>query len=452
MIRFTSLARRTEIGANSYLLEFDESRILLDSGMHPKSAGDEALPDFSLLPEFGTLDAAVLSHAHLDHAGSMPLVQRQHPDMPVYMTTATQAVAEALLHNSVNVMTSQREELGIDHFPLFTHREVGLVAKNWMGRKPGRPFEMSDHGPKCTFYESGHVLGAIGAEMEFNGRTVFYTGDIHFEDQTIVRGADFPEEGIDVLILECTRGAAARDPEYTRWREGERLAAAIEACIERRGSVLIPVFALGKTQETVTLLYELQRARQLRRQPIHIGGLGVKMTTIYDRFTNRVRRNHRGMHLLRTDGLTRTPPRGELPKVEQGQIYAISSGMLTQHTMSNRLASRFLGSERNLIAAVGYADPDSPLGHLMNTEPGAEVELDSRHDPVRRECEVLGFDFSGHSPRDQLVDYAAKLKPEMTILVHGDQDAIDWMEKEITQRVPETKVVVPTPGQALEIG
>ena len=108
MIQFQSLARNVEIGANSYLLTLGKNRILLDAGMHPKKAGENALPDLGEI-DYGSIDAAILSHAHLDHSGAMPVVQRSHPDMPVFMSPATCVLTEALLHNSVNVMTYRKD-------------------------------------------------------------------------------------------------------------------------------------------------------------------------------------------------------------------------------------------------------------------------------------------------------------------------------------------------------
>ena len=128
MIRFQSLTRNIEIGANCYLLSLGNKRILIDSGMHPKAESRDALPQFDHIID-EPLDAAILSHAHLDHSGSLPIIQRHYPEMPVFMSEATDALAQALLHNSVNVMTSKREELGITDYPLFTHREIHKVNR-----------------------------------------------------------------------------------------------------------------------------------------------------------------------------------------------------------------------------------------------------------------------------------------------------------------------------------
>jgi Cft2 family RNA processing exonuclease len=152
-------------------------------------------------------------------------------------------------------MTSKGEELGINEYPLFTHREIHKVNRQWHPRRNGKKFELHETGgASCTFYDAGHVMGAVGSLFEFSGKKIMYTGDVHFEDQSILKGADFPREKIDVLILECTRGGTALDPEYSRWSEAERLALSMEECLEGKGSVMIPLFAMGRTQETIMML------------------------------------------------------------------------------------------------------------------------------------------------------------------------------------------------------
>ena len=215
---------------------------------------------------------------------------------------------------------------------------------------------------------------------------------------------------------------------------------------------MIPLFAMGRTQETIMMLYELQKAKKLRKVSFLIGGLSIKMTKIYDRFSKRIRRNHQGLNLMRVKGLLSTPrSRGELPKLEQGKIYTLSSGMMTEKTMSNRLAQQFIANPRNLVACVGYADPDSPLARLIQSERGEEVLLDSKKDPVKRQCSVQSFDFSGHAPRESLIEYAESVNPEKIILVHGDRPAIEWMQERLTQRLPETKVIIPDPGKEIDL-
>ena len=196
-MRLTNLTRENEIGANSYLLETSRSRLLLDSGMHPKREGRAALPDLALIGR-DPLDGIVLTHAHHDHIGSVPVAQRQSPGTKVYLTELTALLADAMLHNSVNVMSSQREELGITDYPFFTHKEVEEAVLDWIPLRMRRPVQV---GEDCTieFFDAGHIPGSAGVRVMADGRSVFYTGDVQFEDQSFCIGADFPREHVDVL-------------------------------------------------------------------------------------------------------------------------------------------------------------------------------------------------------------------------------------------------------------
>ncbi|PYI60342.1 MAG: hypothetical protein DMC60_08220 [Verrucomicrobia bacterium] len=122
-MKFINLTGRTEIGANSYYIEIGRHRLILDCGMHPKNTGEDALPHFKAIAD-RAIDAILISHAHQDHIGTLPLAMRRSPGARVFMTEATAEIGNLLLHNSVNVMTRQREEIGEMSYPLFTHRET----------------------------------------------------------------------------------------------------------------------------------------------------------------------------------------------------------------------------------------------------------------------------------------------------------------------------------------
>src|ERR1700724_2954069 len=129
-MRFINLTRQTEIGANSYFLELDGKKMVLDAGLHPRQEGDAALPHYRLIPD-GSLDAILITHAHQDHIGSLPVLMRRQPQARVFMTDATADIGDVLLHNSVNVMMRQREEWGTMLYPIFTHREADRAADLW---------------------------------------------------------------------------------------------------------------------------------------------------------------------------------------------------------------------------------------------------------------------------------------------------------------------------------
>src|SRR5476651_1318574 len=128
---FTNLTRANEIGANSYLLDFEgDGRVVLDAGMHPRAEGGQGLPQLERL-KFDSVETILVSHAHHDHTGALPLLMRDHPGARVFMSEATYYLADPLLHNSVQVMLKQKAEKNIAEYPLFTHRELDQVTRVW---------------------------------------------------------------------------------------------------------------------------------------------------------------------------------------------------------------------------------------------------------------------------------------------------------------------------------
>lgn len=451
-MKFTNLTRAEEIGANCYLLEVAGARILLDAGMHPRAIGAQATPDFSVLGGKG-FDALVLTHAHQDHVGCLPLAMRQAPGAPVFMTEATAAIADIMLHNSVNVMMRQREELSLPDYPLFSHREVERLAEEWRLVDLGAKFDLSgdqdgDGAVTCEFFDAGHILGSAGALVRAEGKRIFYTGDVNFEDQTLMRAAKFPEDSIDVLIMETTRGDSPVPDGFTRKREEARFIAALQAALDEGAPVLIPVFALGKSQELLALLYESRRNGSLRGGfGLYVGGLGAKVTAATDQLRGAAPRRHGDLKLATCLPMEVVGGRdmAQLPVLPR-TVYAVSSGMMTENTLSNMLAPRILENPRAHCMFVGYSDPESPAGHVRKSAEGGEVILDPRRPAVRRRCRVDEFTLSAHSTRDGLLDYARRLQPGKILLVHGDPPAVAWFARELARACPRSEVIIPAPG------
>ncbi|MEP6699124.1 MAG: MBL fold metallo-hydrolase [Verrucomicrobiota bacterium] len=458
-MKLTNLTRRTEIGANSYLIEAAGQRLVLDSGMHPKEEGEEALPNFRALGD-RPLDAIIISHSHLDHIGTLPVLMRRQPDARIFMTEATADIGSVLLHNSVNVMTRQREEIGVTMYPLFTHRETDRATDRWRGWPLRQPFTLAGErarpnesdGLTAEFVDAGHVLGSSGVLLRAEGRTIFYSGDVNFDDQTIMAGARFPESGVDVLIMETTRGDNPLPVGFTRAAEEQRLAVAIERTFANGGCVLMPVFALGKTQEALAMIYKFRREKLLGEFPIYIGGLSMKMTEIYDRRSAMTRRHFPRLQLLEEVApfILNGQTIRDSPAIA-GRIYALSSGMMTPKTLSNIFARRVLENPRHSIFFVGYADPASPAGVLKTAKPGDLVSLDPDEPAQPLRCGIEQFQFSAHASRESIVRYVKQLAPKKIVLVHGDPAAVEWTRAQLAVELPGSEVIVPAPGVEIDL-
>ena len=458
-MKFINLTRQTEIGANSYYLEIGHHRLVLDCGMHPKNLGEDALPNFKAIAD-RDIEAILISHAHQDHIGTLPLLMRRFSNARIFMTEATAEIGSTLLHNSVNVMTRQRARAEATSYPLFTHRETDRASERWRWCPlrqrilitGERSSESGTDALTFEFFDAGHVLGSTGIVLRGGGRTVFYTGDVNFDNQTIMEAAIFPEGKIDILIIECTRGDHVKPEGWTRAGEERRLAEAIGRAFERGSCVLIPVFALGKTQEMLAMLHKFRRERLLPDFPIYIGGLSSKFTDIYDRRAHRTRRQLPRLQLMKEvapfilndETIRDVPARG-------GRVYALSSGMMIPKTLSNVFARRLVENPQHSIFFVGYANPESPAGLLRETAAGGEVALDPDWPPQRVRCNVQQFQFSAHATREGLVDYAKKLSPKKILLVHGDPPAVEWMRSTLTDELPDSDVIVPSPGTEFEL-
>lgn len=458
-MKIQNLNPANDIGASAWFVESENHRLLLDAGTHPKRDGNSSLPLYGSL-RAPDLDAIVLSHCHHDHVGSLPVAVRRFPRAHVLMTELSYFLVERVLHNSVNVMQRQREELGLREYPLYTHDEVDEMAARFQGFRYGREVEWAAHhrlrggnpSPTLEFLDAGHTLGSAGVMVRGKKETLFYTGDVSFGDQTLLRGAAFEDAQADVLIMETTRGNRAVPPGFTREAEAERLAEAINRVQKRKGSILIPAFALGRTQEILALLALLTQAGRLRRQPIYIGGLGRVFTEIYDLQAHRTHRQHSGLQLNQALNLV-VLERGEAESMRlgPGRIFVLTAGMMTEHTAAHDLAARLFADERHAVFFVGYADPETPGGRLKASTVGRPFHYSTVHGEVTRRCEVSEFDLTAHANREDLLDFVGVAKPRVVVLGHGDPASRTWFETAIRQRHPRIKILQPGPGESIEV-
>jgi Cft2 family RNA processing exonuclease len=431
---------------------------LLDAGTHPRREGRSSLPLYDLVKN-NELDAIAISHCHHDHVGSLPVALRHFPQAHVLMTELSYFIVERVLHNSVNVMTRQRDELGIKEYPLYSHNEVDEIAARFQGFKYNREVDWASFhktragfsSPTIEFLDAGHALGSAGILARGKKETLFYTGDVCFHDQTILRSARFDGVKAGVLIMETTRGSRVLRPGFTREAEIERLSAAIQTALKRKGSVLIPTFALGRTQEVLALLANLMAAGKLKPQPVYIGGLGRVFTEIYDLESHRTHRHHPDLQLHEALNLVVLEQRQAESMSLKGRLFVITAGMMTEKTAAHDLGLRMIGDERHSIFLVGYTDPETPGGRLRAAKQGETFLLSASAGEVTRNCEVQEFDLTAHANREEMLDFVGEVEPRAVLLGHGQDDARRWFEEQIRSRHPKIKIFQPEPGKTVEV-
>jgi Cft2 family RNA processing exonuclease len=419
----------------------------------------QSLPRYDLVRN-EELDAVAISHCHHDHVGSLPIALRYFPNAQVLMSELSYFLIERVLHNSVNVMKRQREELGIKEYPLFSHDEVDDIAPVFQASKYNREVDWADFAktragflsPTLEFYDAGHALGSAGISIRGSKETLFYTGDVCFHDQTILRKARFEAVRADVLIMETTRGNRRLPPGFSRKGEIERLSQAIRRVLRRKGSVLIPTFALGRTQEILALLALLMAEGQLQRQSVYIGGLGRVFTEIYDLEAHRTHRQYPNLQLHEAlDLAVLEQGQSKKMKLTGGRLFVITAGMMSENTAAHDLALRMMGDELHAIFFVGYTDPDTPGGRLRAARHGERFLFSPSGGYATRRCEVQDFDLTAHANRDDLLDFVGQVDPHAVLLGHGEDESRDWFEKQIRRRHPKIKVFQPMPGQSIEV-
>jgi Cft2 family RNA processing exonuclease len=430
-MKFTDLNPHGGIGANCSLCEVDGFRFVIDSGLHPKFAGAESLPVHSFL-ERNSLDFIILTHCHLDHLGSLPLLSREHPDAPVFLSYGSSIIARRMLSNSISVMRRQRSELNLQELPLYGRGDLSSLYDRMKTVPIGKPMIVEKDGRslEVTLHHAGHIAGAVSVGIQSKKERIFFTGDVLFNDQRTLDGAIPPLDPVDVLITETTRGSTPRDPSRQRENEMVNLLEETRKTLSKGGSVLIPVFALGRMQEMLVVLDEAFRRKALPKVPVFCSGLGMDLVNHFHEVAKNSEHLHFSRKVLKSMGARPLPrrlePGRELP---MRGIYLVSSGMLVERTPSYMLAPSILKDDRNSILFIGYCDPSTPGGKLLEAQPGQPFEFEAIDwsEPVR--AKIRQFDLSGHADREELLALAEKLSPKSIFLHHGDPESRDWFSQ-----------------------
>lgn len=448
---FMPLGGGNEIGANCYYLHIQGTGIILDAGMHPVKFGEDALPDFSLLKGL-PVDHVIISHAHQDHIGALPFLVKNYPYIQIHSTPQTADIMRLSLHNALQLLGRQ----GFDKDTLYSHDEIDMMLR--MVRETPIGEEFTIHGYphssrneiKVTYYDAGHILGSCGVKLSFGKRTLFYTGDVNFTSQEVQLKAKFPEHYIETVITETTLGAT-EDELIPDWKlEKQRFAKEANKIISSGGSILIPVFAIGKTQEMLMLINNLMSSGKLVTVPVYSGGMSKKISRIYDGhfYSSRLRESNPYLREIHKRGFNDVEsPRAFL---RNPCIVLASSGMMMRHTMSYRFAELFLKHKHSAIFTVGYMEPSSPGAVIQSAKKGDMIRLDDG-EKTKVACSIKKFRFTAHSRRSDIIGFLQDIKPSRIILTHGDDDSIDYMGKNLLSVLDGTKVHGAEKGKRIKL-
>jgi Cft2 family RNA processing exonuclease len=364
----------------------------------------------------------------------VPYLIRQFPALRAHTTHPTFRIMDRMLHNSVSVMELLARERGIMEYPLYSHDDVNYAMGGVRGHAFDRPFPIIDGAPiDISFHRAGHVLGSASILMRTPGHTLFYTGDICETNQELMEGyAPLPKDvQVDTLIIESTHGSTDDGRVRPYRKEALRMGEEITGVLRRGGAVLIPSFALGRTQELANVVARLQEEGLIPDVPVYTSGLGRALYEIYNRFEEYLHPDATLRPLDRFGKIGNVWEKGVVKQlISEPCIIIATSGMMLENTPSAMIAQEMVKDERHGIFFVGYVDHETLGYKLLNAAPGTWLEFQLGAPPVEVKLEnIQRFYFSAHAPRTALQKVIDRLHPKNVVFVHGDPDAIAWMKE-----------------------
>jgi len=419
-IQITAFGATNFVGRSSFLLSDKDHNILLDCGIElvPKklSRAPEGVNDIAK-----TLDAAILSHAHIDHSGYMPRLAKMGYVGNYYMTYPTKDIVYRLWYDHLKIE-------GRRHW---SERDLDVVFRKTKTLGYKKKFKLAD-GITAEFLNAGHVLGAAQVLIDWEGTLILYTGDINDRTTPMFDGYDLPEEKVDVLITESTNGDRYV-PERQQINVGLRLLA--KQITDAKNKMLLPSFAVGRSQET---LITLALDEELDDVPIYIDGMINRMNMITEHFLSEKWVSQRFLDELKDAGMyspfeknnfipvpsiseRTSQSRRYISNNEEGSIIVTTSGMLEGGPIHTYL--ELCGNnEDNVLGFTGYQVAGTTGRKIYDGE--REIILQSDYGKKRKvdlKLQIMKFPYSGHSSVEGLKKLMVSSGAKDIILVHGDK-------------------------------
>ena len=407
-----------EIGGSCIGVQTEDCKVALDYGTRFEESSSNPFPE--------DFDAVIISHAHLDHSGQLLSLSRKKP--VIVGSKITREVTVDLLKDMVKVQ-SQNDY----NYPYFKHNADAIREHWWVRDYVALP------GMTIKLHSAGHVAGARMISVHSENKDVLYTGDFCVHDSEILEGCNInalPKKP-DVLIAESTYGGKVRSP---RNELVEKFFGQMLAAMDRKGNVLIPTFAFHRSQEMAKRIDNAMKDGLLPRYNVYtISNLANRITGHFNEnkecFTKKIQRQKLPFNYTHIKHLYRTSQIGE-PAV------VICTSGFGHAGASLHLLKNWAEDENNsVILTSGYLPPDSPLKSAKE-----ERRFRNNGDMISVKAEIEQIELSGHADQLELIQMVEKLKPERTILVHGDLEQAQALFQEIEEM---TEVWIPEKGETI---
>ena len=455
-IRFEGAART--VTGSRHRVSFGAASWLFDCGLYQGRRDEAERVNRSFLEPPGSLDAVVVSHAHLDHIGNLPTLVAQGYRGPIHATAATADLCQVMLEDSAHLMAKDVEHVnrrrrGPERKPLYEPEDVRQTLDRLVPHGYRAPWDLCE-GVRVEYFDAGHILGSALTTFEFKsgGRTLRLgmTGDLGRPARRILRDPEVPP-GVDALVMESTYGDRVHPDQAGTERQ---LAEVIERTVARGGRVLVPAFALGRTQELVATLHDMMSDGRVRDLPIYVDSpMASKATGVFrahpecfDAATRRAFEHEAGapfgFHRLR---YVTTPDESRALNERGGPLILIAaSGMCEGGRILHHL-QHGIGDAKNTVLFVGY-QAEGTLGRRLRE---GITPVNIFGEPFERRCEVASLDgFSAHADRDELLAWVRRLSPapRRIFLVHGEPEPAEALAARLRAEIG-AEVHVPEPGE-----
>ena len=441
-------AARTVTGSN-FLLETPKARILVDCGMRQgdRLADRDNKAPFAYDPK--TIDAVLITHAHIDHIGMLPKLVRSGFRGPIYATAPTAAFAEILLEDSGRILAGEAREAHED--PIYEKHDVEQTIRQF------RPVAYHEKqrvatGLGAEFYDAGHVLGSSFIVVSYGKKKFAFSGDLGNSPTPLLRNLETLPE-VDAVVMESTYGDRIHEDKA---RRTEKLKEALSRSIAENGTLLIASFAFERAQELLAEINEMVEHENMPPAKYFLDSpLAIKATAIYQRFPNLYNAEAQE-HIVEGDipfrfpGLTFARSSRDskaINDVSPPKVIIASSGMLTGGRILHH-ARRILPNPKSTLLIVGYQAAGT-LGRRLLGRP-KRVTIFGQSVPVRCHIKAIGG-YSAHADSERLLTWVGSGKPKKVYLVHGEEAAALALADTIRDEHHNIEVTVPTKGETVSL-